>query len=59
MYSRGFGAEESKEAFIRARELAAAIDDATERFTIYYGLWVGNVMRGVCAGDSRDISARG
>jgi predicted ATPase len=46
MHSRGYGAEESKAAFIRARELAAAIDDATERFTIYYGLWVGNVMRG-------------
>jgi predicted ATPase len=38
--------EESKAAFIRARELAAAIDDATERFTIYYGLWVGNLARG-------------
>ena len=46
MYSRGYGAEESKAAFIRARELAAAIDDATERFTIYYGLWVGNLLRG-------------
>jgi hypothetical protein len=46
MWSRGFGAEESKAAFIRARELAAAIEDATERFTIYYGLWVGNLVRG-------------
>jgi predicted ATPase len=46
MYSRGYGAEESKTAFIRARELAAAIDDATERFTIYYGLWAGNLLRG-------------
>jgi class 3 adenylate cyclase/predicted ATPase len=46
MWSRGFGAEESKAAFIRARELVAAIDSATERFTIYYGLWVGNVLRG-------------
>jgi predicted ATPase len=46
MYSRGYGAEESKAAFIRARELAAAIDNPTERFTIYYGLWVGNVLRG-------------
>jgi hypothetical protein len=33
MYSRGFGAEESKAACIRARELAAAIDNATERFS--------------------------
>ena len=46
MWSRGFGAEESKAAFIRARELAAAIDNPTERFTIYYGLWVGNTVRG-------------
>jgi tetratricopeptide (TPR) repeat protein len=46
MCSRGFGADESKAAFIRARELAAAIDDATERFTIYYGLWVSNLARG-------------
>jgi predicted ATPase len=45
MFSRGYGAEESKAAFIRARELAAAIDDATERFTIYYGLWGGNIVR--------------
>jgi predicted ATPase len=46
MWSRGFGAEESKAAFIRARELAAAIDNATERFTTYYGLWLGNMTRG-------------
>jgi class 3 adenylate cyclase/predicted ATPase len=46
MWSRGFGAEETKAAFIRARELAAAIINATERFTIYFGLWVGNLVRG-------------
>ena len=46
MWSRGFGTDESKAAFIRARELAAVIEDATERFTIYYGLWLGNVLRG-------------
>jgi predicted ATPase len=46
MWSRGFGAEESKTAFIRARELAAAIEDPTERFTIYLGLCVGNLLRG-------------
>jgi predicted ATPase len=45
MWSRGFGAEESRAALIRARELAAAIEDATERFIIYYGLWQGNVVR--------------
>jgi class 3 adenylate cyclase/predicted ATPase len=46
MWSRGFAADETKAAFIRARELAAAIDDQNERFTIYYGLWVNNLMRG-------------
>jgi tetratricopeptide (TPR) repeat protein len=46
LWSRGFGAEESKAAFVRARELAAAIEDATERFTIYYGLWLNTMVRG-------------
>src|SRR5262249_46056141 len=46
MFSRGFGAEESKAAFIRARELAASIDNPTERFTIYHGLWSGHTVRG-------------
>ena len=46
MWFRGFGANESKAAFIRARELAEAIDNPTERFTIYYGLFVGNMARG-------------
>ncbi len=46
MFSRGYAAEESKAAFIRARDLAAVIDDPTERFTVYYGLWVGNLVRG-------------
>jgi class 3 adenylate cyclase/predicted ATPase len=55
MWFRGFGAEESKAAFIRARELAAAIDNATERFTIYYGLWVGNAARGEL-GFAREIA---
>jgi predicted ATPase len=45
MWSRGFGAEESRAAFIRARELAAAIDNPTERFAIYQGLWAGNIVR--------------
>src|SRR5262249_25498492 len=60
MWSRGQGAEESKAAFIRARELATAIDNATERFTIYHGLgsatscaaswgWHGRLPRHFCA----------
>ena len=55
MWSRGYGAEESKVAFIRARELAAAIDNATERFTIYYGLYAGNIARGEL-GFAREIA---
>jgi predicted ATPase len=55
MWSRGFGAEESKAAFVRARELAAAIDNPTERFTIYYGLWHGNLARGEL-GFAREIA---
>ena len=55
MWSRGFGADESKAAFIRARDLAAAIDNATERFTIYYGLWVGNMARAEF-GSAREIA---
>ncbi len=45
MWSRGYGAEEAKVAFIRARELATTIDSPTERFTIYYGLWNDNLAR--------------
>ena len=46
MLSKGFGAEETKAAFTRAQELAAGIENATERFDTYYGLWVSNLLRG-------------
>ncbi len=46
MFSRGYGADESRAAFVRARDLALAIDNSTERFTVYYGLWIGNLVRG-------------
>ncbi len=46
MLSRGFGAEETRAAFTRAQELAAGIENATERFDTYYGLWVGSILRG-------------
>ncbi len=49
MWSRGYGADESRAAFNRALELAVAIDNPTERFTVYYGLWHGNVLRGELA----------
>ena len=46
LWSRGFGAEETKTAFLRAQELAAGIDNADERLKVFYGLWVGNLSRG-------------
>ena len=46
IWSKGFGSEETKTAFLRAQELAAGIDNAAERFTILYGLWVGYTSRG-------------
>ena len=46
IWSKGFGSEETKAAFLRAQELAAGIDNAAERFTILYGLWVGHLSRG-------------
>ncbi|MBV8108028.1 MAG: AAA family ATPase [Hyphomicrobiales bacterium] len=46
MHSRGFGSNESKTAFARARTLAAGVDGASERFDAYYGLFLGSVLRG-------------
>ena len=42
---KGYAAPETTAAFVRARELAAGIDDATERIYVYYGLWVGSYTR--------------
>jgi predicted ATPase len=44
--ARGHGAPETTAAFTRARELAADLDDAAERFSVYYGLWAGGYVRG-------------
>jgi class 3 adenylate cyclase/predicted ATPase len=46
MYSHGFGSDESKTAFARARTLATGVGDAGERFDAYFGLLVGSVLRG-------------
>jgi predicted ATPase len=46
MYSRGFASDESKAAFARARTLAAGVDNASERFDAYYGLFAGSNLRG-------------
>lgn len=44
--ARGFGAPEASAAFACARDLAATIEDVTERFPAYYGLWSGSFLRG-------------
>ena len=49
MWSKGFGAEETKAAFTRARELAAGAGSDAERFDINYGLWVGSLLHGELA----------
>ncbi len=45
IWSKGYGAEETKAAFKRAKELAAGTSDTAERFATYYGLWVGSLLR--------------
>jgi hypothetical protein len=62
MHSRGFGSDESKSAFARARTLAAGIGDAGERFDAYYGLFVGSFVsdfEGSGAPGSRKLQASG
>src|SRR6516164_2837427 len=39
-------APETSAAFARARELASREEDVSERFSAYYGLWVGHMARG-------------
>ena len=46
---RGYAAPETTAAFVRARELAAGIDDAAERLSVYAGLWAGSWIRGELA----------
>jgi class 3 adenylate cyclase/predicted ATPase len=46
MWSKGFASEETKAAFSRAQELAAGSDDAGERSSTYYGLWIGRLISG-------------
>jgi predicted ATPase len=55
IHARGYSAPETTAAFARARELTAGVEDAAERFSIYYGLWVGNFVRGELA-PMRDIA---
>jgi predicted ATPase len=45
MWSKGFGSEETKVAFLRVQELAAGANNP-EQFAAYYGLWIGSMVRG-------------
>jgi len=46
IWAKGYQAPETSAAFARARELASREEDASERFSAYYGLWTGHVTRG-------------
>jgi class 3 adenylate cyclase/predicted ATPase len=63
--ARGFGVVETQSAFAVARDLAADIEDVSERFPAYYGLWSGSFLRGdlapmqeVAAAFLRDVQSR-
>jgi len=45
IWAKGHHAPETAAAFARARELANRVEDASERFSAYYGLWAGHVNR--------------
>jgi DNA-binding winged helix-turn-helix (wHTH) protein/predicted ATPase len=46
IWAKGYYAPETSAAFARARELASREEDVSERFSAYYGLWVGHANRG-------------
>jgi class 3 adenylate cyclase len=46
IHARGYADPETTSAFSRARDLAAGVEDVTERFPAYYGLWSGSWVRG-------------
>jgi predicted ATPase len=46
IWAKGHQAPETSAAFKRARELATRVEDASERFSAYYGLYVGPAIRG-------------
>jgi predicted ATPase len=49
MHARGYSAPETVAAFARARELTAGIEDPSQRFSVYFGLWAGDYVRGELA----------
>ncbi|HZZ23257.1 MAG TPA: hypothetical protein VFE60_12095 [Roseiarcus sp.] len=46
MLSKGFAAEETKDAFARARELTGGTENPAERFPAYFAQWVRSLARG-------------
>jgi predicted ATPase len=46
IWAKGHQAAETSAAFARARELVSRVEDASERFSAYYGLWIGHLVRG-------------
>src|SRR5262249_36948073 len=46
IWAKGYQAPETSAAFARARELASREENASERFSAYYGLWTGHRNRG-------------
>jgi hypothetical protein len=46
MLSKGFAAEETKDAFARARALAGGKENPAERFPAYFAQWVRSLARG-------------
>jgi DNA-binding winged helix-turn-helix (wHTH) protein/tetratricopeptide (TPR) repeat protein len=51
MWARGHGnaAPETIAAFARAQELLSGLEDGSERFFTFYGLWAGSMSRGEIA----------
>jgi tetratricopeptide (TPR) repeat protein len=49
LQGRGMHAPETRQAFSKARELAAGPEVPSERFSIYYGLWANHYVRGELA----------
>jgi hypothetical protein len=46
IWAKGHQAPETRAAFARARELAGCVEDASQRFSAYHGLWTGHFTRG-------------
>jgi hypothetical protein len=45
IWAEGHQAPETSAAFARARELASWVEDPSQRFSAYYGLWLGHFAR--------------